>query len=76
MLSVNYAECHKQAYYAECHCAECRYTECHYAECSGANLKQQQVIDGVGLIAVSAKCQCFNEHAICWCFVEKTQHTL
>jgi hypothetical protein len=25
MLSVNCAECHKQANYAECHYAECRY---------------------------------------------------
>ncbi len=38
MLSVNYAECRKQAQYAECHnakChfAECRYAKCHYAEC-------------------------------------------
>jgi hypothetical protein len=31
MLSVNYAECSKQA-----HSAECRYAECHYAECRGA----------------------------------------
>jgi hypothetical protein len=31
MLSVNYADCGKQAYYAEC-----RYAECHYAECRGA----------------------------------------
>jgi hypothetical protein len=23
MLSVNYAECRKQAHYAECRCAEC-----------------------------------------------------
>jgi hypothetical protein len=40
MLSVNYAECRKQARYAECHYAECRkqacYAECHYAECRGA----------------------------------------
>jgi hypothetical protein len=31
MLSVNYAECRKQAHYAEC-----RYDECHYVECRGA----------------------------------------
>ncbi len=36
MLSVNYAECHKQAHYVECRYAECRYTECRYAECRGA----------------------------------------
>ncbi len=41
MLSVNYAECCKQAYYAECRYAECRYVEwrydeCRYAECRGA----------------------------------------
>ncbi len=45
MLSVNYAQCHKQAYYAESHyveCrkqayyAECRNAECRYAECCGA----------------------------------------
>ncbi len=29
MLSVNYAECRKQAHYAECHYAEYRYAECH-----------------------------------------------
>jgi hypothetical protein len=33
MLCVNYAECRKQALYAECHYAECRYAERHYAEC-------------------------------------------
>ncbi len=31
MLSVNYAQCCKQAHYAEC-----RYAECRYAECRGA----------------------------------------
>jgi len=41
MLSVGYAECHIQAFYAgchydECHYAECRYAECHYAECQYA----------------------------------------
>ncbi len=36
MLSVNFAECRKQAHYAECHYAEYRYAECHYAECRGA----------------------------------------
>jgi hypothetical protein len=36
LLSVNYAECHKQAHYAECHYAECHYAECRYAECRGA----------------------------------------
>jgi hypothetical protein len=33
MQSVIYAECRKQAHYAECHYAECYYAECHYAEC-------------------------------------------
>ena len=33
MLSHNYAECLKQAHYAECHYAKCRYAECHYAKC-------------------------------------------
>jgi hypothetical protein len=41
MLSFIYAECRKQAHYAECHYAECRkqahYAECHYAECRGAS---------------------------------------
>ncbi len=36
MLIVIYAECRKQAHYAERHYAECRYAECrkkaHYAE--------------------------------------------
>ncbi len=31
MLSVIYAECRKQAHYAECHYAECRYAECRSA---------------------------------------------
>ncbi len=38
MLSVNYAECGKQAHYAECHYAECLSSECRYAECRGASL--------------------------------------
>jgi hypothetical protein len=33
MLSVIYAECRKQAHYAECRYAECRYAECRYADC-------------------------------------------
>ncbi len=33
MLSVIYAECHKQT-----NCSECRYAECHYADCRGASL--------------------------------------
>jgi hypothetical protein len=37
MLSVNYAECRKQALYEECCYAECRYAECRNAECWGAN---------------------------------------
>jgi hypothetical protein len=32
MLSVNYADSHKQTHYAECRYAECRYSECHYAK--------------------------------------------
>jgi hypothetical protein len=28
MMSVVYAECHKQTHYAECRYAECRYAEC------------------------------------------------
>jgi hypothetical protein len=39
MLSVIYAECRKQAHYAECHYAECCYAECRYAECRGAGWK-------------------------------------
>jgi len=39
MLSVHYAECHKLANYAECHCAECHYAECHYAECHYADCR-------------------------------------
>ncbi len=31
LLSVIYAECRKQAHYAECHYGECRYAECHGA---------------------------------------------
>ncbi len=36
MLSDNYAECRKQAHYAECRYAECHYAECSYAEYRGA----------------------------------------
>ncbi len=36
MLSVIYAECHKQAHDAECYNAEFRYAECRYAECRSA----------------------------------------
>jgi hypothetical protein len=32
MLSVIYAECRKQAHYAECHYTECRYAECRSAD--------------------------------------------
>jgi len=37
ILSVAYAECRKQAQYAECHYAECRYVECHGAFCLNDN---------------------------------------
>jgi hypothetical protein len=37
MLSAIYAECHKQARYAEC-----RYVECRYAECRGAVISGSQ----------------------------------
>jgi hypothetical protein len=42
VLSVIYADCHKQALSVECHYddyryAECRYTECRYAECGGVD---------------------------------------
>jgi hypothetical protein len=39
MLSHNYAECLKQAHYAECHYAKCRYAECRYAECRYAEYR-------------------------------------
>ena len=47
MLSVVYAECHKQAHYvefcyAECRCAECRYAECRHAECRGASFSSSK----------------------------------
>jgi hypothetical protein len=35
MLSVIYAECPMQAFYAEYRYAECSYSECHYGECRG-----------------------------------------
>jgi hypothetical protein len=35
MLSVIYAECHKQALCAECQYAEFHYAERHYGECRG-----------------------------------------
>ena len=38
MLSVNYAECRKQAHYAESRYAECHYAGCRYAECRGVLL--------------------------------------
>jgi hypothetical protein len=40
MLSVNYAECRKQAQYAEFRYAKCRYAECRYAECHGTLFDQ------------------------------------
>jgi hypothetical protein len=36
MLNVIYAECYKQAHYAECRYAECHYAECRKAERHGA----------------------------------------
>ncbi len=33
MLIAIYAECCKQAHYAECLSADCLYAECRYAEC-------------------------------------------
>jgi hypothetical protein len=36
ILSVFYADCHKQVNYAECHNAECHNAECHKAECHNA----------------------------------------
>ncbi len=36
MIRVDYAECCKQAHYAECRYAECCNAECRYAECRGA----------------------------------------
>ncbi len=41
MLSVNYAECHKQAHYAECRYAECRYAECRRALSPLSNIYEQ-----------------------------------
>jgi hypothetical protein len=37
MLIVIYAECHKEALFAECRSIECHYAECHYAECRGGS---------------------------------------
>ncbi len=52
MLSVNYAECRKQAHYAELHYAELHYAECRYSECRGA---------GWTAIATLAKVRTLNE---------------
>jgi hypothetical protein len=41
MLNAIYAECHIQAFYAECHYAECRYAECH-----GATAAQSIIFSG------------------------------
>ncbi len=41
VLSDIYAECHKQAHYAECHYADWYYAECHYAECHYAECHEQ-----------------------------------
>jgi hypothetical protein len=35
MPCVNYAECHKEAIYAECYYAGCRYAECCGAKLTG-----------------------------------------
>jgi hypothetical protein len=39
MLSASYAECRKQAHWAECCYAECRYAECCNAECRYAECR-------------------------------------
>ncbi len=41
MISVNFAECRKQAHYAECRYAKFHYAECRYDECRGtANMAE------------------------------------
>ncbi len=47
MLSVLYAECHKQALNAVCDYAECHYAECHYAECRGATYTSTRKISNL-----------------------------
>jgi hypothetical protein len=42
MLSVCYTECHKWAYYAECHYAKRHYAERHYAECHYAECRHRE----------------------------------
>ena len=53
MLNVIYAECLKDAIYAQCHFAECRYAECRYAECRYAEcrgaLQSAIVFEGKGI---------------------------
>jgi hypothetical protein len=38
VLSVDYAQCHLQTVYAECHYSECRDAECRYAQCRSAGI--------------------------------------
>jgi hypothetical protein len=57
MLNVNYAECHKQANYAECLCAECRYAECRYAECRGALYQHRSYLVDFRYVQM-LKCYC------------------
>jgi hypothetical protein len=46
MRNVIYAECHKQALYAECRYAECRYAECRYAECQYTECRGAHFLPG------------------------------
>jgi hypothetical protein len=53
MLNGIYAECHKQANYAECHYAERHYAEgcyaqCHYAECHST--PRTELLSGAPLV--------------------------
>ncbi len=45
MLGVVYADCCKQARYAEC-----RYAVCHYAECRGAKLGVVYNVAAIGIV--------------------------
>ncbi len=54
MLNFIYADCRKQAHFAECLYAECHYAGFSYAECSGAVLHMdKRLLTGLDLGRVS-----------------------
>ncbi len=63
MPSVNYAECRKQAHYAEC-----RYAECRYAEYRGTLNCDTQHKELKQTVSISIKCH--DVYLIFYCYTE------